>query len=370
MNRRSLSDSERRDWLRLSRTEQVGPVTFQRLLERFGSAAAAIEALPTLARRGGRAGGLKLPSLAVIEDEMAAHHKTGARLIAWCEPDYPAPLAATEDAPPLIAVVGHTHLLHKPSLGIVGARSASLNGKRMAERLAAQLGEAGLVITSGLARGIDAAAHRGALKTGTVGVVAGGVDVIYPQENRELYAALREQGAIVSEMPPGTEPQARHFPRRNRIISGLSQGVLVIEAAFNSGSLITARLAAEQGREVFAVPGSPAEPRCRGSNNLLRDGATMVEEAADVLKLLATLRPLSEPPAPPMTGAPLSLTEDQLAEARAILLENLDGTPTAVDDLIRECQLSPAAVQLILLELELAGRLERHSGNRVSLVLL
>lgn len=283
---RELNPSEKLDWLRLIRTENVGPVTFYQLLRRFGSAAAALEALPGLARTGGRRAPLALFPRAAAERELARLAEAGARLLAWGEPDYPEALAAVDDAPPLVALRGRAELLHRPIIAIVGARNASANGRRLARDFAGELGRHGFCIASGLARGIDAAAHTGALAIGTVAVLAGGVDIVYPEENAELYAAIAEHGAVIAEPAIGTEPQARHFPRRNRIISGLSLGVLVVEAAARSGSLITARFALEQGREVFAVPGSPLDPRCRGSNDLIRRGATLAETIDDILPQL------------------------------------------------------------------------------------
>ncbi len=277
-------------------------------------------------------------------------------------------------------MLGQAEWLGRPMVAVVGARNASANGRRIARELAAGLGESGLVVVSGLARGIDAAAHLGALETGTVAIVAGGVDVVYPEENRGLHDALRRQGAIVAELPLGSEPQARHFPRRNRIISGMALGVLVVEAAARSGSLITARYALEQGREVFAVPGSPLDPRCRGANDLLRRGATLTETAEDVLTQLGPLvqgapppRPLTSPSLPvdarwslvaPQGGAGEPAADE---DALDMILERLGPTPVAVDELVRQCQLTASAVATLLLELELSGRVERHPGNLVSL---
>lgn len=260
MGMRTLSDRERIDWLRLSRSENVGPVTFRRLLHRFGSAAAALEALPELVRRGGRTA-IRVCTAEEAEQEIESLRGAEGRFLGLFEPDYPHALRAIDDAPPVLAVLGNATLLSQPILGMVGSRNASLNGSRLAERLARDLGAAGFVIASGLARGIDTAAHEGALKTGTIAVVAGGVDVVYPKENKKLYDKIVDQGAVISEQPLGSSPVARHFPRRNRIISGLAKGVLVIEAHLRSGSLITARSAADQGRDVFAVPGSPLDPR-------------------------------------------------------------------------------------------------------------
>ncbi|HZS82052.1 MAG TPA: DNA-processing protein DprA [Stellaceae bacterium] len=371
MASRELNPSERLDWLRLIRTENVGPVSFYQLLRRFGSAGAALEALPRLAGRGGRLQPLAICPREAAEREMAALAAAGARLIAWGEPFYPEALAAIDDAPPLLTVLGRAEPLRQRIIAIVGARNASANGRRIARELASELGSHGFVIASGLARGIDAAAHMGALPSGTVAVLGGGADIVYPEENRALYEAIAESGAVIAEPPLGTVPQARHFPRRNRIISGLAEGIIVVEAAARSGSLITARFALDQGREVFAVPGSPLDPRCRGSNDLIRRGATLTESAEDVLGQLpaalstprATVRrvaPLPDPVAPSEPETPDS--------ARARLIERLGPTPVAVDELVRQCQFSAATVVTLLLELELAGRLERHPGNQVSLI--
>ncbi|MCR6631050.1 MAG: DNA-processing protein DprA [Magnetospirillum sp.] len=368
---RTLSASERLDWLRLIRSENVGPRTFQRLLERYRTAAAALAALPELAKRGGRAKPIVVCPKAVAEAEMEAADKLGAAALAWCEPGYPRALAAIDDAPPILYACGNASLLGKSMVAMVGARNASVNGRNLARRMAADLGRAGLVVASGLARGIDTAAHEGALTTGTVAVMAGGVDAIYPPENERLYQHILSMGCAVSEMPPGTQPQASHFPRRNRIVSGLALGVVVMEASLKSGSLITARLAAEQGREVFAVPGHPADPRASGPNDLIRHGAALTESANDVLAVLGDLlrRPLAEGKREEFGAAPVvPPSESELARARTIVVESLGPSPVTVDLLIRECQLSASVVSLVLLELELAGRLERHPGNQVSLL--
>ncbi|HEX4505235.1 MAG TPA: DNA-processing protein DprA [Alphaproteobacteria bacterium] len=370
--RRMLTDEERVDWLRLSRTAQVGPVTFFALIARYGSAKAALEELPKLAARAGRAKAATIPQAGEVRREAERAERMGARYIAAHEPDYPEALAAIEDAPPVILAGRNLELLERPTVAIVGARNASMNGRKMAARLAAELGEAGFVVVSGLARGIDTEAHKAALGHGTIAVVAGGIDIVYPPENRDLQARIFDQHCIVTEAPLGTEPMARHFPRRNRIISGLTPGVVVVEAAKHSGSLITARMALEQGREVFAVPGSPLDPRAQGANGLIRDGATLTETADDVLRVL-TSRPISrrqspqepqlfEPPPAEASGEP------EVEEARKVILEALSTVPVAVDELVRDCQVSLPVVLTILLELELAGRLERQAGQRVSLV--
>jgi DNA processing protein len=364
---RDLNATERRDWLRLYRSENVGPIAFRQLLRRYGGAGAALAALPELAKRGGKRG-FKPFSPAEAGAEIERLAALDARLLCLCEPAYPALLREVEDAPPILAVRGHAHLWEKRTVAVVGARNASFNGLRFAEDLARGLGEAGLTVISGLARGIDTAAHKGALATGTIAVMAGGVDVCYPSENQTLYDRIRESGALVSEMPPGTQPQARHFPRRNRIVSGMAAGTVVVEAALRSGSLITARLAAEQGREVFAVPGSPLDPRAKGTNDLIRQGATLVEGAKDIVDALLR-RPVSEPSKEleDSLGKSYEITEIDTDAARERLLRQLAPVPTSVDEILRGCQLSAPVVLAALLELELAGRIERYPGNKVAL---
>ena len=362
-------DAERCDWLRLIRSANVGPIGFLQLLARFGSAARALERLPDLAARGGRRQP-RICSRGEAERELAAVRAFGADWVALGEPAYPAALAATADPPPLIAVKGDRGLLGRPILAIVGARNASASGRRFSRDIAHELGAAGYVIASGLARGIDAAAHAGALAHGTVGVAAGGIDVAYPPQHAELKAEIGERGALVGEVRLGTRPQARHFPRRNRLVSGLARGVLVVEAALKSGSLITARYAAEQGREVLAVPGSPRDPRARGCNDLIRNGAVLVESADDVLRALAFGARAPEPAAPEPAFEPAVHEEPEAGDsvrAHDAVRELLSPTPVEVDELVRQSQLTPSVVLTILLELELAGRLARHPGNRVSL---
>ncbi len=370
--RRALSLAEKLAWLRLGRTENVGPITFFQLLQHYGSAEAALAALPELAARGGRRRRLKVMAAAAATAEVEAHERLGARLIAWIEPEYPDALAEIPDPPPVISVLGNPHLLQRRAVAVVGARNASANGRMLARQIAAGLGGDGFCVVSGLARGIDAAAHVAATDTGTVAVFAGGIDVVYPKENQALFEKILAQGAVIAENPPGIEPQARHFPRRNRLISGLSLGVCVIEAAARSGSLITARMALEQGREVFAVPGSPLDPRCRGTNGLIRNGAVLCESAADIVEALAgQLRaPVAEPEAPGFVTPALETPSDEaLAVARRRVAEALSPTPVSVDELIRACETTPSVAWTVLLELELAGRLERHPGNRVSMVM-
>jgi DNA processing protein len=357
-----LSEAEQRDWLRLARTENVGPVTFDQLIQRFGTAGKALAALPDLARRGGRAAGLKLAADAAVDKELADGAALGARLIAACEPDFPQALAALDPPPPLIWARGRPELLDRPCVAIVGARVASAAGQRFARGLAAELGQTGLVIVSGLARGIDGAAHEGALPTGTVAVLGGGVDDIYPPEHGGLYARIAETGCVVSESEPGRAAVARDFPRRNRIISGLSRAVVVVEAEFRSGSLITARLAAEQGREVLAVPGSPLDPRAKGTNDLIRQGAALCEGPEDVLRALEGLRGFREPERG-YGAQPGAEPDDALRREVAALLSP---TPVSRDELVRATGAAPAAVFAALVELSLAGRAELLAGGMVA----
>ena len=368
--RKSLTEAERLDWLRLIRSENVGPITFHRLLERYGSAARALDALPELAARGG-ARRIRIASKEDTGREMEQVAASGVQLIALTEEHYPPLLGQTEDAPPLIAVIGHPHLLVKKALAVVGTRNASANGLGLAERLARDVVAEGYLIVSGMARGIDRAAHEGALDTGTAAVLTGGTDVIYPKENADIYQRIVDRSVALSEMPLGTKPQARHFPRRNRIISGMARGVLVVEATQKSGSLITARYAAEQNREVFAVPGSPLDPRNQGANQLIKEGAHLVQSAADIMEILSGLfqANLGEPQAvEKIDENNLNLAPGDVEAARGNLKKLLGPTPIAVDELIRRCQMSLAVVSTVLLELELAGRLERHPGNRVSTI--
>ncbi len=355
----------------------MGPVTYRTLMTRYGDAEAALAALPALARNGGGARAPVVPSVQAIADEIGALQALGARLLVLGEPDYPPLLAQLADAPPVLAVLGDIAVLHRRLVAIVGSRNASSNGLRIAEALAAELGDHGLVVVSGLARGIDTAAHRGAMFVGpTIACVAGGLDQPYPPENALLQAQIAQRGAVVAEAPLGTAPQSRHFPRRNRIIAGLSLGCVVVEAAPRSGSLITADLAHTYGRELFAVPGSPLDPRCRGANNLIRQGtAHLTESAADVLAQLPDLPRLgpdgfAERPQPAFSGwADQALGHwPELDGVRPELLGLLGPDPVAVDDLIRRCQFSVGAVLAVLTELELGGRVESLPGNRVSLL--
>jgi DNA processing protein len=364
-----LSRGEILDRVRLIRTETVGPVAFDHLIDLYGSAGAALDALPDLARKGGRRD-LRIAGRAEAERELAAAEKAGARLLMKGTPTYPRLLAAIEAAPPVIFAKGNLGLTARPAVAMVGARNASAAGQRLAREIAADLGREGVVVVSGLARGIDGTAHTASLETGTIAVVAGGVDVVYPPEHASLQARIGDSGLVIAEMPPGTVPQARHFPRRNRLISGLGLGTVVVEAAMKSGSLITARFALEQGREVMAVPGSPLDPRARGTNDLIRQGARLVESAADVLEAIGPMieRPLCEPPeAPYMGGPPAATGEAEIDRHRARVLELLSPVPVGVDEMLRQAELTPPVLFTILLELELAGRLIRHAGGRVSL---
>ncbi|HEY1363553.1 MAG TPA: DNA-processing protein DprA [Xanthobacteraceae bacterium] len=362
-----LSDEERLDWLRLIRSDNVGPRTFRALVAHYGGARAALAGLPDLARRGGATRTARIHSRSEAEGELEALREMGVRLIASGEADYPHRLQMIEDAPPLIAVRGKVETLHLPAVAVVGARNASAAGIRFAEGLARAFGGAGFAVVSGLARGIDAAAHRASIGHGTLAVLAGGLDRIYPPEHCELADAIGAKGALISEMPLGREPRARDFPRRNRLISGLALGVVVVEAARRSGSLITARLALEQGREVFAVPGSPLDPRAEGSNALLKQGAALVTNADDVLSVLGPIlgQPIelaaTEPEARP------AINVEPAADQRSRVVALLGPTPAPMDEIVRLSGASPAVVRVVLLELELAGRLERHGGGLVSL---
>ncbi len=376
MKARALTEQERFDCLRLARSEQVGTANYRRLIHRFGSAGEALARLPDLAKRGGRMRPLVAAPVKEIETELADAEKLGAHYIFLGEPDYPPALAAIEDAPPCIILLGDGACLTRPCVGIVGARNASANGQKLARELAHGLAAAGWCVVSGLARGIDGAAHQGALTAGldnggTIAVVAGGVDNIYPQENAALRERILEAGLVVSEMPPGFKPRDIHFPHRNRIISGLSKGIVVVEAALRSGSLITARMAGEQGREVMAVPGSPLDPRCRGANRLIREGAALIEDSEQVLEILTGLRHRVEALEPSLSEVdqPVDISsESEIDRTRGEVLVRLGPSPVAVDELLRQCQSSPPVIGQVLLELDLAGRLERHPGNRVSLL--
>lgn len=364
------TDAERLAWLQLYRSENVGAITFARLLGQFATARGALDALPELALRGGKTKKLRICSASEAEKELHALMRLGGGLLLACESHYPPMLRQIDDAPPVLAVLGKAQILHQPLVAIVGARNASLNGLRLAERIARDLSAQGYGIVSGLARGIDTAAHKGSLLTGTVAVVAGGVDVVYPSENAQLYGQIQECGAILAENPVGAAPTARDFPRRNRIIAGLCPLTLVIEAAPKSGSLITAHYALEQGREVGAVPGSPLDPRANGTNKLIKDGAHLIEDANDVLRILQSIpKPLlleeetgpqaMQEPKPPVQASDV---------LRQQVMGLLSYTPVSVDALIQQTSGQAAAIHTILLEAELAGNVQRLPGNRVCLL--
>lgn len=361
-----LSREEKTAWLRLTRTDGIGAITFHRLIAKYGTAGRALEALPQFTKSRP----VTIATQAQAEDEIARTDKLGGKILAACEEDYPLMLAAIDDAPPVLTVFGNVALLQRQAIGIVGSRNCSLNGRRFAHKLAIDLGKAGYVVASGLARGIDTAAHEGGLAAGTVAAVAGGADVVYPSENQKLYDQICEQGAVVSECAPGTQPIAQHFPKRNRIITGLSLGVVVVEANLKSGSLISARTAAEQGRDVFAVPGFPADPRSAGTNALIRDGATLARGAEDVLEQITSFAARHLEPPAPQNGLfeeahGIDLDDES---ARDLILTQLSTAPVGVDEIARACQLKSSVVQGTLLELEISGLVQRLPGNRVSLI--
>ncbi|MBN9256116.1 MULTISPECIES: DNA-processing protein DprA [unclassified Mesorhizobium] len=365
-----LSDRQRLSWLRLLRTPNVGPASFRDLINRFGSAEVALEMLPELMISGGANRIVRVPAMAEAEAEMEAARRAGARFVGIGEADYPPLLKSMDNPPPLLAIKGEGAVFRLPAVAIVGARNASLAGIKMARMLAADLGRDGYAVVSGLARGIDTSAHKGSLATGTIGVLAGGLDRPYPPENADLCDEIADHGgAIVSEMPFGWQPRAQDFPRRNRLVAGMALGLVVVEAALRSGSLISARLAGEMGRLVFAVPGSPLDPRAAGCNGLLKDGATLVTEAADIFSALAPLAGIRAPrAAAPVQPPDLFASPPPDENERAEVLETLGPTPIAVDEIIRHTGLGAAQISMVLLELDLAGRIERHAGGNVSLV--
>lgn len=365
-------NQDRFDLIRLARSERIGPISFRQLLSRFGSAGEALAALPDLARRGG--GRALVPADAgVVAREVERVAALGASWLIFGDADYPALLAETPDAPPVLTIRGDVSLASRRCVAMVGARNASAAACRFARGLARDLVAEGITVVSGLARGIDTAAHRGALGEGdmapgaTTGVIASGIDIAYPPENAALQERVAVQGLLIAEQPPGAEPRARNFPHRNRIIAGLSLATLVVEAAPRSGSLITARLAGDYGRDVLAVPGSPLDPRAQGCNQLIRDGAMLIQSAADVIEAIS---PVDARVVRAGTGAGAAVpVAVEAGEGDHVLVERLLGpVPVPADELIRQSGLDPAAVQAVLLELELAGRLERHAGGRVSLI--
>ncbi|EKF58531.1 DNA protecting protein DprA [Agrobacterium albertimagni AOL15] len=372
----ALTDRQRIAWLRLIRSDNVGPATFRDLINHFGSAETAIEALPELSRRGGSTRSIRIATIGDAEREIETATRFGARFIGIGEPDYPAALRQIDAAPPLVAAKGDLEVASLPAVGIVGSRNASISGAKFAAMMAREIGRAGYTIVSGLARGIDASAHRASLDTGTIAAMAGGLDQPYPPENIDLLDQIcGGRGLAISEMPFGWEPRARDFPRRNRLIAGVALGVVVIEAAARSGSLITARLAGEFGRQVFAVPGSPLDPRCEGTNGLLKDGATVTTRPQDVLQALAPISELdlfgpteADEPADEAGDRPLAPPPND--DERLVIVQALGPTPVEIDDIIRHTALPASSVYLVLLELDIAGRLERHAGGFVSLSMM
>ena len=375
MNRQTLTDAQLLDWLRLIRSENVGPVTFRNLINNYGGAGAALEALPELSRRGGLKRRIKICTIQSAEAEIETVHALGARHVTLNQKGYPDLLQHIDSSPPILTIKGRDELAHKSIFAVVGARNASAVGMKLTSGFVKELCASGLIIASGLASGIDTAAHKAALGTGTIAVVAGGIDCIYPKENARLQQHISEQGLLIAEFPPGVSPRAQHFPRRNRLVSGVSLGVLVVEAALRSGSLITARLAAEQGREVFAVPGSPLDPRAGGTNKLLQDGAQMVLRGSDILNVLETFSNPTFIHAQNdfIESGDRDLTNHQStdfsADMRNRIVDLLSIVPVEVDELIRQSDQPAAAVQMVLIELELAGRLIRHARQLVSLTL-
>ena len=368
MKATDLGYSERRDWLRLSLSENVGPRTFEILIDTYGNATEALAALPELSAKGGLRRTIRVYPQERAESDLERAEGFGARFVARCEPDYPALLRQVDGGPPLICIKGDTAVLQRPGFAIVGSRNASALGCKLTRRFATELCNAGFTVVSGMARGIDTAAHEGSVDQATVAVLAGGIDNIYPPENGDLYHSIGRNGLLISEHVVGTKPQAQHFPRRNRLVSGMSYGVLVVEAAMRSGSLITARLAAEQNREVFAVPGNPMDPRAEGTNALIKKGATLtrcLDDITDVLgpitadherTPLATMMDQTEPPVPAAPASPVQ---------RGLLLDLLGTAAVDIDDLIRESDLDAGAVMTALLELELAGTIERLPQQKV-----
>lgn len=363
-----MTNQEKINWLRLARTETVGPITFHRLIAKYKTATKALETLPILTKNKP----IKICDVATAEQELENLSKHKGQMIFAGDANYPLALSSLEDAPPVLSVFGNIDLLNKQSVALVGSRNASLNGRKLAHNMASDLGKQNLVIVSGLARGIDTAAHEGSLATGTVAVVAGGIDVIYPKENTDLYQKICETGAVVSECAWGMQPIAQHFPKRNRIVSGLSAGTVVIEANLRSGSLITARMAAEQGRDVMAVPGFPLDPRSEGTNALIRDGVTLVRDASDVMEQLNSFLSGHKKPTSKQIDFGFAETpaNDYLPpeDVTSLIMPELSTTPILIDELVRACNLRSADVQGTLLEMELEGLVQRLPGNRVCLV--
>jgi len=370
-----MLDAEHLARIRLLRSDRIGPISFAQLMTRFGTAIAAIEALPDLVQRsGGRA--MRIATVAQVTAEVARVDAAGARYLFADDDEYPALLGHIDNAPPVLTVRGELALLGRPAIAIVGARNASAAACRFARQIAGELAEAGYLVVSGLARGIDTAAHEGAMRiagTGlasTAGVIASGIDISYPPENRSLQAEMGERALVIAEQPPGTEPLARHFPYRNRIIAGMGLGTLVVEAAPKSGSLITARLAAEAGRDVMAIPGSPLDSRSRGCNELIRGGATLVQSVGDIIEMIEPFAGLAvqRVSAPGNDNPPPRALAEPDDQMRATLIGLLSPSPVGIDELVRQSGLDSGAVQMILLDLELAGLIERHAAAKVSLI--
>ena len=357
------SDSERLDWIRLARTHGIGPVSFFQLIRRYGSASAALDALPDLSARSRKGRPLQPPERHLVEQELNAANRYGARLVLSSEPDYPPLLNDLEPPPPVLTLLGRADLASRPTVAIVGARNASAAGRKIARDMAAELGRNGFTIVSGLALGIDGEAHAASIETGTIAVLGGAIDHVYPPQHKRIYAEVAASGLIVSESPFGYRAKAQDFPRRNRIITGMSLGVVVVEAAERSGSLISARVAGEQGREVMAVPGSPLDPRAAGTNSLLHQGATLVRHADDVLDILATLdrRQVCAPPPRPFEFDP-EAGEPSESELHRVL-EALSPHPMPIDEIARASGLPASRCAAVLLELELSGEAQTLPGG-------
>lgn len=367
----NFTEETKLHWLRLLRTENIGPVTFYHLLNRFGTAEEALKRLPDIAHRTGRKTPLQIPSLKEIIKEYESYQTLGVHLIARPDPDYPEILGRISDAPPLLSVIGRVELLRKPMFGMVGARNASAVGRQMAEDYAEKLGREGMIVVSGLARGIDTHAHKGSLETGTIAVLPGGVDQIYPSENKVLYKTISEKGLLISEAPLGTMPQANLFPRRNRLISGLSWGILVVEAALKSGSLLTAHFAAEQGREVFAIPGNPMDPRSRGTNALIRQGAVLIQSAEDILEEYQKHRyaPLAEEEDGYNEEQETfeTISDNVVEHAHQEISKALNQVPITLEDLCNVLHIPIGVTRIAIIEMDIAGFIDWHPGGKVSL---
>lgn len=368
-----MTDQDKIDCIRLIRSENIGPKTFEALMLLHGNATKALDAIPTMSSKGGRNTPLKICSKSDAVKEIESARKKGAELITIYDEAYPKLLKQIKDAPPVLTIFGKKDILNSRTIAVVGARNSSANGCRFADGICRDLGRQGITISSGLARGVDTSAHKASLETGTIAVVAGGIDKIYPPENKDLFKRIGENGAVIAEMPFGAVPKAQNFPRRNRIISGISLGTIVIEASLNSGSLITARMALEQNREVFAVPGSPLDPRCKGTNKLIKQGAHLLESADDVMNEIDYMNEvissnLSDNENEYAQAQLNKIDESDVDRARPYIIEKIGASPTPIDEIIAQTGLTPNIVLTVLLELELAGRLSRHAGNKVSII--